>query len=233
MQIEPIALFKSPFGSKFGIPKQSNLVPALEGRIVMLPRWRNADALRGIEDFSYLWLVWGFSANKHAATSVMVRPPLLGGNQKMGVFATRSPFRPNPIGLSSVRLLGVDWDTPDGPVLRVGGADLMDSTPIYDIKPYVTYADCHPEARSGFVDEHPIDRYNVEIVPQVMPQLTPHDAEVLQQVLSLDPRPHYKAPSTRVYGMPYKHFDVKFTVEGHTVKVIGLSHRTQPGMKSP
>lgn len=150
MEIEKIATFHSPFGSKFGIPKQSGIVPELRGEIVLEKAYRNPDALRGIEDFDYLWLVWGFSANRHAPTSLTVRPPRLGGNERVGVFASRSPFRPNGLGLSSVRLDRVEWDTPRGPVLHVLGADLMDGTPVYDIKPYVTYADSHPEARSGF-----------------------------------------------------------------------------------
>lgn len=144
MDIQPVAIFHSPFSSKFGIPKQSGLVEELEGTIVFTEIYRSAEALRGIECFDYLWLIWAFSANKHAAHGLTVRPPLLGGNTRLGVFATRSPFRPNPIGLSSVRLKSVEWETSQGPVLHVLGADLMDGTPIYDIKPYVTYADCHP-----------------------------------------------------------------------------------------
>ena len=147
MNIEPIAYFHSPFHSKFGIPKQSGLVEELEGSMVFCPEYRNADALRGLDEFDYLWLIWGFSANKHAATSLVVRPPLLGGNEKMGVFATRSPFRPNALGLSSVRISRIETDTTRGPVITVVGADLMDGTPIYDIKPYIPYADSHPEAK--------------------------------------------------------------------------------------
>ena len=158
MNIEPIAYFHSPFHSKFGIPKQSGLVEELEGSIVFCPEYRNADALRGLDEFDYLWLIWGFSANKHAATSLVVRPPLLGGNEKMGVFATRSPFRPNALGLSSVRISRIETDTTRGPVITVVGADLMDGTPIYDIKPYIPYADSHPEAKGGFTDTHAICR---------------------------------------------------------------------------
>ena len=163
MQLEPIAHFRSPFTSKFGIPKQSGLVEELEGSIIFEPKYRNSDALRGIDGFDFLWLIWGFSANKRAATSPVVRPPVLGGNQRVGVFATRSPFRPNPLGLSSVRLKDVVWESTQGPIIHVTGADLMDGTPIYDIKPYVTYADCHAEARSGFVDRHPVQRLKVNI----------------------------------------------------------------------
>ncbi len=163
MNIEPIAYFHSPFHSKFGIPKQSGLVEELEGSIVFCPEYRNADALRGLDEFDYLWLIWGFSANKHAATSLVVRPPLLGGNEKMGVFATRSPFRPNALGLSSVRISRIETDTTRGPVITVVGADLMDGTPIYDIKPYIPYADSHPEAKGGFTDTHAICRLTVVI----------------------------------------------------------------------
>ena len=140
MEIQPIAIFHSPFSSKFGIPKQSGLVEELEGTIVFNESYRSAEALRGIDSFDFLWLIWAFSANKHAANGLTVRPPLLGGNTRLGVFATRSPFRPNPLGLSSVKLKSVEWETSQGPVLHVLGADLMDGTPIYDIKPYVTYA---------------------------------------------------------------------------------------------
>ena len=156
MQIEPIAYFRSPFATKFGVPKQSGLVENLMGTIEFVPQYRNADALRGMEDFDYLWLIWEFSANRHAATSPVVRPPLLGGNRKVGVFASRSPFRPNRLGLSSVRISEIETDTPRGPLIHVLGADLMDGTPIYDIKPYVVYADSHPDARSGFVDKNAI-----------------------------------------------------------------------------
>lgn len=161
MEIEPVAFFRSPFATKFGIPKQSGLADTLRGTIEFVPKYRNADALRGMEDFDYLWLVWEFSANRHEATSPVVRPPRLGGNTKMGVFATRSPFRPNRLGLSSVRIDRIDYDAANGPLIHVLGADLMNGTPIYDIKPYVTYADSHPDARSGFVDTTATRRLHV------------------------------------------------------------------------
>ena len=167
MTITPIAHFHSPFASKFGVPKQSGLAPDLRGTIVFEPEWRNADALRGIEEFDYLWLIWAFSANRHQAVSPVVRPPVLGGNVRMGVFATRSPFRPNPLGLSSVKLDHVEWATSKGPVIHVMGADLMDGTPIFDIKPYVAYADCHEGVRSGFVDSHPMQRLTVVVPPEM------------------------------------------------------------------
>ena len=163
MEIKPIARFRSPFSSKFGIPKQAGLVAELEGQIVFEPEYRNPDFLRGMEGFDFLWLIWEFSANRHKANSPVVRPPVLGGNEKVGVFATRSPFRPNNIGLSSVRISRIEWETSKGPVVHVKGADLMDGTPIYDIKPYVVYADCHSDARSGFVDDRKWAKLDVEI----------------------------------------------------------------------
>lgn len=217
MEIKPIAHFRSPFKSKFGIPKQAGLVEELEGQIVFEPEFRNPDALRGIEGFDFLWLIWEFSANKHKANSPVVRPPVLGGNEKVGVFATRSPFRPNNIGLSSVRLSRVEWESKQGPVIHVKGADLMDGTPIYDIKPYVVYADCHPEAHSGFVDERKWDKLKVEISDEVKNYLlhqglTTEKIDVLKKVLAQDPRPHYQTNPSKVYGMPYEGIDVHFRV---------------------
>ena len=218
MEIKVIAHFRSPFKSKFGIPKQAGLVADLEGEIVFEPEYRNADSLRGIEGFDFLWLIWEFSANRHAAKSPVVRPPVLGGNEKVGVFATRSPFRPNNIGLSSVRLSSVEWESSRGPVIHVKGADLMDGTPIYDIKPYVVYADCHPDARSGFVDERKWDKLRVEIPDTVKTYLlsqglTDVKLAVLVEVLAQDPRPHYQKNPDKVYGMPYEGLDVHFRVK--------------------
>lgn len=218
MEIKVIAHFRSPFKSKFGIPKQAGLVADLEGEIVFEPEYRNADSLRGIEGFDFLWLIWEFSANRHAAKSPVVRPPVLGGNEKVGVFATRSPFRPNNIGLSSVRLSSVEWESSRGPVIHVKGADLMDGTPIYDIKPYVVYADCHPDARSGFVDERKWDKLRVEIPDTVKTYLlsqglTEAKLAVLEEVLAQDPRPHYQKNPDKVYGMPYEGLDVHFRVK--------------------
>lgn len=225
MEIKPIARFRSPFSSKFGIPKQAGLVAELEGQIVFEPEFRSADALRGLEGFDYLWLIWEFSANKHKANSPVVRPPVLGGNEKMGVFATRSPFRPNNIGLSSVRISGIEWETSRGPVIHVKGADLMDNTPIYDIKPYVVYADCHPDARSGFVDDRKWEKLDVEISQEVRAYLKSHgqtDAkiEILREVLAQDPRPHYQKDPNKVYGMPYEGMDIHFSVCEHTLTVV-------------
>lgn len=225
MEIEPIAFFHSPFSSKFGIPKQSGLVENLCGTIEFTPKYRNADAIRGIEGFDYLWLIWEFSANKHKANSPVVRPPVLGGNEKVGVFATRSPFRPNNIGLSSVRISQIEWETSKGPVIHVKGADLMDGTPIYDIKPYVVYADCHPDARSGFVDERRWERLKVcipeEVIGRLQKQgLDSEKIEVLRKVLELDPRPHYQKNPDKVYGMPYEGQDIHFRVREHILEVL-------------
>lgn len=222
MNIEPIAYFHSPFHSKFGIPKQSGLVEELEGSIVFCPEYRNVDALRGLDEFAYLWLIWGFSANKHAATSLVVRPPLLGGNEKMGVFATRSPFRPNALGLSSVRISRIETDTTRGPVITVVGADLMDGTPIYDIKPYIPYADSHPEAKGGFTDTHAICRLTV-VIPDCFHHLfSQSQLQALYKVLELDPRPHYHKSGQKEYGMPYMDYDVHFTVNDGVLTVTDV-----------
>lgn len=223
MNIEPIAYFHSPFHSKFGIPKQSGLVEELEGSIVFCPEYRNVDALRGLDEFDYLWLIWGFSANKHAATSLVVRPPLLGGNEKMGVFATRSPFRPNALGLSSVRISRIETDTTRGPVITVVGADLMDGTPIYDIKPYIPYADSHPEAKGGFTDTHAICRLTV-VIPDCFHHLfSQSQLQALYKVLELDPRPHYHKSGQKEYGMPYMDYDVHFTVNDGVMTVTDVA----------
>ncbi len=220
MEIKPVAFFRSPFTSKFGIPKQSGLVPELEGTIVFTEAYRSDDALRGIEAFDYLWLIWGFSANKHSANGLTVRPPLLGGNTRMGVFATRSPFRPNPLGLSSVRLKSVEWSTKEGAVLHVLGADLMDGTPIYDIKPYIAYADSHVGVRSGFVDNNPIKSLQVVIPEDKARLLGARRTEMLRKTLELDPRPHYQHDSSRVYGMPFDGRDIHFKVDGDILTVV-------------
>ena len=220
MQIEPIAYFRSPFATKFGVPKQSGLVENLMGTIEFVPQYRNADALRGMEDFDYLWLIWEFSANRHVATSPVVRPPLLGGNRKVGVFASRSPFRPNRLGLSSVRISEIELDTTREPLIHVLGADLMDGTPIYDIKPYVVYADSHPEARSGFVDKNAIRWLEVVVPDAVASRYSSNELAALRKVLSLDPRPHYQDNPEKVYGMMYAGKDVKFRVEGDVLTVV-------------
>ena len=225
MEIKPIARFRSPFSSKFGIPKQAGLVAELEGQIVFEPEYRNPDFLRGMEGFDFLWLIWEFSANRHKANSPVVRPPVLGGNEKVGVFATRSPFRPNNIGLSSVRISRIEWETSKGPVVHVKGADLMDGTPIYDIKPYVVYADCHSDARSGFVDDRKWAKLDVEISEEMNEYLkeqglTDAKIEILKEVLAQDPRPHYQKDPHKVYGMPYEGMDIHFSVSDRTLTVV-------------
>ncbi|MBR3976555.1 MAG: tRNA (N6-threonylcarbamoyladenosine(37)-N6)-methyltransferase TrmO [Bacteroidaceae bacterium] len=221
MNIEPIAYYRSLLPSKFGVPRQSGLVPELKGRVEFLPEFCNADALRGIEGFDYLWLVWGFSLNerREGEWSALVRPPLLGGNEYMGVFATRSPFRPNPLGLSSVRLLGVEC-TADGVALLVGGADLADGTPVYDIKPYVAYSDAHPGARSGFVDSNSWPKVDVVFPERLRALFSADDFGALMKILELDPRPQYHNDPDRVYGMPFAGYDVRFRVSAGVLEVL-------------
>ena len=220
MNIHPIAYFHSPFSSKFGIPKQSGLVEELEGRIVFAPEYRNADYIRGLQGFDYIWLIWEFSDNRHSSKSPVVRPPVLGGNERVGVFATRSPFRPNALGLSSVRIQRIELDSTSGPVIHVLGADLMDGTPIYDIKPYIVYADCHPDARSGFVDSRSWPKLEVVIPEEIAKNYQPERLSVLRKILELDPRPHYQNDPHRIYGMPFDGTDVRFFVENGVLTVI-------------
>jgi len=222
MNIRPIAHFRSPLTSKFGIPRQSGLAPSLRGRIVFEPSFCNDDYIRGIEDFDYLWLIWNFSANAAASIHATVRPPLLGGNVRMGVFATRSPFRPNGLGLSSVRLLGVER-TGGQLSLLVAGADLMDGTPIYDIKPYLSYADSHPDARAGFTDAHAWRSLRVVIPHSIGCKLAPNRLAALTEVLALDPRPSVQHATDKVFGMPFDHFNVRFTVANDTLTVTEIS----------
>ena len=218
MDIRPIAYYRSQLTTKFGVPRQSGLVPELVGRVLFEPEYANADALRGIEGFDYMWLIWEFSLNgkKEGEWSPLVRPPLLGGNEYMGVFATRSPFRPNALGLSSVRLLGVEQGS-DGLALVVAGADLVDGTPIYDIKPYVEYADAHVGVRSGFVDEKRWEKVEVSIPDELRAMFSNDDYAVLCKVLELDPRPQYHNDPERVYGMPFAGRDVRFRVSSEGV----------------
>ena len=220
MNIHPIAYFHSPFSSKFGIPKQSGLVEELEGRIVFAPEYRNTDYIRGLQGFDYIWLIWEFSDNRHPSKSPVVRPPVLGGNERVGVFATRSPFRPNALGLSSVRIQRIELDSTSGPVIHVLGADLMDGTPIYDIKPYIVYADCHPDARSGFVDSRSWPKLEVVIPEEIAKNYQPERLSVLRKILELDPRPHYQNDPQRIYGMPFDGTDVRFFVENGVLTVI-------------
>ena len=222
LEIEPIAHILTDFPSKFGIPRQSGVVPTLRGRIVFCPKYRNADTLRGLEGFSHLWLIWQFSANRQSGWQPMVRPPRLGGNRQVGVFASRSPFRPNGLGLSAVEIERIEVETPQGPVIHVLGADLMDGTPIFDIKPYVTYADSIPQARSGFVDEVEFSHLNVVLPDNLCQKLSPEQAETLIQVLENDPRPPVQAGADKTFGMPFAGFDVRFRVEGSVLTVVDL-----------
>jgi tRNA-Thr(GGU) m(6)t(6)A37 methyltransferase TsaA len=232
MNIEPIAFFHSPMTSKFGIPRQSGLAPELPGQIVFEPSYRNADAVRGLEAFDYLWVIWGFSANRHEAVGLTVRPPRLGGNERVGVFASRSPYRPNGLGLSSLYIKEVEMSPTLGPVIHVLGADLMDGTPVYDIKPYVTYADCHPDARSGFVDSHQWQPMQVEIPESLARFFSDEECRGLRQVLSHDPRPPYHDDEARVYGMPFAGRDVRFRVADGVLTVTDVRIDKRAGEKT-
>ena len=237
MEIVPIAHFRSPLKSKFGIPRQSGLAENLTGSIVFEPPYRHLEAFRGIEDFDYLWLIWEFSGvrrqesgdrrQESGVRSLTVRPPRLGGNIRMGVFATRSPFRPNHLGLSCVRFDRIEEHPDLGPVIYVKGADLMDGTPIYDIKPYVVYADSHPEAKSGFVDQTSWKSLEVEIPEHLARLFSSSDLETLRQTLSLDPRPSYHDDAERIYGMPFGDYDVRFVVAADVVRVTGCVKLTR------
>jgi len=215
MELRPVALYRGALGSKFGIPRQSGLVPSLKGRIVFEPDFRNREALRGLEGFDRIWLIWGFSANKPAKGEWQptVRPPRLGGNVSVGVWATRSPFRPNPLGLSCVELEGID-----GMDLLVKGADLMDGTPVYDIKPYVAYADSFPDARCGFATTPPEAVLEVRMPDDLT--ITPEEREALSALLALDPRPAYQDDPDRVYGLPFGGREVHFRVDRNVLTVI-------------
>jgi tRNA-Thr(GGU) m(6)t(6)A37 methyltransferase TsaA len=230
MEIQPIAHFESPLKSKFGIPRQSGLVDELTGRIVFEKAFRQPEAVRGLEDFDYLWLIWEFSGNRRGVgndecgvRNLTVRPPRLGGNKRMGVFATRSPFRPNNLGLSCVKLERVEEDAKLGPVIYVRGADLMDGTPVYDIKPYVAYADAHPEARSGFVDETQWKPLHVEIPDKLAVKIPSQHLEALKATLAQDPRPAFHDDPERTYGMPFLNMDVRFRVKEDVLTVFDLA----------
>lgn len=225
-EMKVIARIRSDFPEKFGIPRQSGLVPQLRAKIVFEPEFRNADALRGIEGFSHLWLIWQFSAAVRETWSPTVRPPRLGGNERVGVFATRSPFRPNAVGLSCVKLEGVAHEEGSGDVLIVSGADLMDGTPIYDIKPYLPYADAHPEARGGFAPS-PKETVAVDCPPELLAALPEGQREALLGVLAQDPRPQYQHDPERVYGMSFGGWDVKFRVCGERLEVLSLTENQQ------
>jgi len=214
-----IAKIHTDFPTKFGIPRQSGLIEDLKAEIVFEPEYRNPDALRGLEEFSHIWLIWEFSEAVRDTWSPTVRPPRLGGNKRMGVFATRSPFRPNAIGLSSVKLDSVELASPRGPVLHVSGADLMDGTPIYDIKPYLPFADSHPDARGGFTDKTREYGLQVEIPEEILEKVPEEKREALAAVLAHDPRPSYQDDPERVYGMEFAGLEIKFTVRNGVLTV--------------
>lgn len=220
-----IARIHTDFPTKFGIPRQSGIVDTLKAAIVFEKEFRSPEALRGLEGFSHIWLIWQFSEGIRKKWSPTVRPPRLGGNTRMGVFATRSPFRPNPIGLSCVRLEEIEWNTPDGPILHVAGADLMDGTPIFDIKPYIPYADCHPEADEGFA--HPVrdKALEVRIPPELLEKVDPEHREALIGVLAHDPRPSYQKDPERIYGMEFADWEVHFQVKEQQLTVCDIQLR--------
>ena len=221
-EVKIIARIHSDFPSKFGIPRQSGLVENLQSLIVFEPEYRNPQALRGLEDFSHLWLIWQFSKAVREDWSPTVRPPKLGGNTRMGVFATRSPFRPNPIGLSSVKLEAIEKHPKYGMVLRVSGADLMDGTPILDIKPYLPYVDCMPDARGGFADRVKGYALEVEIPEKLLLKLPNEQQGCVWEILAEDPRPSYQNDPDRVYGMEYAGYEIKFRVKDYRLTVCEI-----------
>ena len=218
MEIRPIAFFRSPVSGKFGVPRQSGIAAGLKGEVRLVAPFDNPDALRGLEGFDYIWLIWEFSLNG-PSDNLTVRPPRLGGNERVGVFASRSPFRPNPLGLSSVRIESIEADKG---IIHVLGADLADGTPIYDIKPYVTYADSHPEARSGFVDGNSWKALEVEVPEALAAEFSQDDLAALKQLLACDPRPQYLDDPQRVYGLYFAGRNVRFRVSEGVVYVTGL-----------
>lgn len=222
MEIHKIATIHTDFPSKFGIPRQSGVVPELKGEIVFEPEYRQPEAFRGLDGFSHLWLVWEFSKAKRDHWSATVKPPRLGGNERMGVFATRSPFRPNPVGLSCVKLEEIRWDEEKGPVLIVSGVDLMDQTPIYDVKPYLPYADCKPEATSGFVDTLQYEELDVVVPEKWLAMIPEEKREALYGVLAQDPRPSYQNDPDRRYGIYFDRFDVRFHVVENQLTVCEI-----------
>ena len=217
-----IARIRSDFPTKFGIPRQAGLVDELRAAVVFEPEYRVADAVRGLEDFSHIWLIWQFSEAVRDTWSPTVRPPRLGGNTRMGVFATRSPFRPNAVGLSSVRLEHIEYHPELGPILHVAGADLMDGTPIFDIKPYLPSADCHPDAAGGFTDQVARETLDVEIPEDIRDLIPSEKLAALTGVLAQDPRPSYQHDPERIYGMAFGGLDVKFSVDGRVLTVRGV-----------
>lgn len=228
MEIKPIAHIHSQFPEKFGVPRQSGLVEALRASVVFLPEFRVREAFRGLEGFSHVWLLWEFSKVPPKPWSPTVRPPRLGGNRRVGVFASRSPFRPNPLGLSCVALEKVDYDSPEGPRLIVRGADLMDGTPVFDVKPYLPQADCRPKAAGGYTDENPWEGLAVDFPDALLEQVPPSSREALLGVLAADPRPHYHHDPQRVYGMSFAGIEVRFVVEEGVLRVREVYRKPEP-----
>lgn len=225
MEMKPIGWVKSDFQSKFGIPRQSGLVEELQAQVVFSPEYRVREAFRGLSGFSHIWLLWEFSQSVRESWSPTVRPPRLGGNQRLGVFATRSPFRPNPLGLSCVRLEKVELEGPEGPVLHILGADLLDGTPVFDIKPYLPYADCRPEAVGGFASDAPEEKLQVELPPELIKKVPPEKLPALLGVLRRDPRPSYQNDPERIYGMAFAGLEVKFRVKNGILSVTEIQRQ--------
>ena len=220
MEIKPVAYFRAPMSEKFGLPRQAGVAGSLRGTVVLEPEYRSPDALRGLEDFDYVWLLWEFHLNRETASgSLTVRPPRLGGNERVGVFASRSPYRPNRLGLSSVRVESVDAAKGE---IRVLGADLADGTPIYDIKPYVAYADSHPGVRSGFVDGHEWKPLDVRLPKEFFPYFSPDHIDGLFEILAQDPRPQYQDDPERIYGLLYEGRNIKFKVADGVLTVVAV-----------
>lgn len=222
-ELKVIARVYDDFPTKFGIPRQSGIVEAVKGRVIFEPEYRNADALRGLDGFSHLWLIWGFSENEDEGWSPTVRPPRLGGNTRMGVFATRSPFRPNAIGMSVVRLDRLEPSSPEGPVLHVSGVDMMSGTPIYDIKPYIPYSDSIPEALGGFVTGNKDACLDIEFPERLLERISEDKRQALMGVLRIDPRPAYQKDPDRIYGLDFALWNIKFSVLENTLTVLEVS----------
>jgi len=221
MEIKPIATIHTPFPEKFGVPRQSGLA-GIQGKIIFNEEYRNPDAIRGLEGYSHIWLLWHFSQSVREGWSPTVRPPRLGGNTRMGVFATRSPFRPNSIGLSSVELVKIDYTAKDSPVLYVRGADMVDGTPVFDIKPYLSFTDSHPDARCGFAEEKYGYSLEVEIPENHLCKIPPESRDAFYEVLKNDPRPAYQENPERIYKMSYLDFTVSFVVENNLLIVTDI-----------
>lgn len=220
--IEPVAYIRTDLPEKFGVPKQSGVVPALTGYIHFTKPYQQPEYIKGLEEFSHIWLIWGFSEIAAEPKQATVRPPRLGGNERIGVFASRSPFRPNRLGLSVVTIEAIDYSGDQGPIITVGGVDMVDGTPIYDIKPYIAYADAHVDAKSGFVDKHHMPKLKVEFESGLIDLIPEQKRAVLQEILAQDPRPSYHNNPDKLYGMRYEDFDVKFCIADKTLRVVKI-----------